>query len=106
MKRLLMGLAGLAMLAAGFHCFVIGQPDEGAYRYPAEARAEARAFAERIKDPAARRRFLDQTTGRVEIEHPREILFGGVLSGIGLGLALASLRRRETKVPRSEKRAA
>jgi hypothetical protein len=106
MKRLLIGLVGLASAGVGIHLLVIGQPDEGAYRYPAAAREEARTYAARIADPAARRRFLEETTGRVKIEHPREILAGSVLAASGLGLSLASLRRRERRTPPAMKQAA
>jgi len=106
MKRLVMGLVGLAMLGLGAYLLVTGQPEEGPYRYPADARAEARDFADRISDPAARKRFLDETTGRTKIEHPSDIFLGSILSALGLGLSLASLRRREPKNPFSVKQAA
>ncbi len=106
MKRFLMGIVGLALIGVGVYLLVNGQPDQGPYRYPAAARAEARAFADRINDPAARRRFLEETTGRTKIEHPRDIFLGSIMATLGLGLSLASLRRREPKVLPSVERAA
>jgi len=92
MKRLLTGLLGVVLLGAGAYLFHTGQPDEGAYRYPAEARQEAREFARTIKDPAARDRFLQETTGRVKVEHRREMFAGGLFTALGFGLALISVR--------------
>lgn len=92
MKRLAIGLLGLILLGAGAFVAYHGQPEQGAYRYPAEPRAEAREFARTIKDREARRRFLEETTGRIRITHPGEIFAGGLLAAVGAGLAIAALR--------------
>lgn len=117
MKRLATGLLGLVLLGTGTFLAYHGQPVEGPYRYPADARAEAREFARTIKDREARQRFLQETTGRVRIEHPGEIFAGGLLAALGAGLAAAALRplrrsdaesRGQTRLPAEvpERRAA
>jgi len=101
MKRLGIGLLGLVLLGTGTFLAYNGQPHEGPYRYPADARAEARDFARTIKDGEARQRFLQETTGRVRIEHPGEIFAGGLLAAIGAGLAVAALHPLRRKAAES-----
>lgn len=106
MKRLLTGLLGLMLVAAGAFLLHKGEPDEGPYRYPAEARQEARDFARTIDDPGARERFLRETTGRTKIEHPLEVFGGGVSMTLGIALGLIALRAPDRKNPASLRRAA
>jgi hypothetical protein len=90
MRRWFVLIIGLVCLGFGAHLMASGQPGEGDYRYPRGARAEAKRFSRTIKDPKEKERFLNDTTGRIKIEHQRELFFGGTLCTLGLAFAFVS----------------
>ncbi len=91
MRNWLVFILGIFTLACGGILIKGAQAVEGNYRYPRAARVEARQFARTIQDPEERQAFLNDTTGKVMIEHPKKLFAGGILVTVGFGMTLGSL---------------
>lgn len=101
MIRWLILILGIAGLWFGTQLLAVGQPEEGDYRYSRAARAEAKRFSRTIQNQKEKDRFLTETTGRVKIEHQRELFLGGTLCAVGVGFtfgaSMSMIRQSRTR---------